>query len=83
MKMKELIDAIKQDEEFKKIPKKKIALMAKKIFSEVRQEIEKAEKVVRIPELGRFRVRNVEKEIDGVKKNQQRILFNPSNKKEK
>ena len=79
--MKDLIEKIKEDEELKKIPKKKIALIVAQTLEAIRQEVDEADQTVRVPKLGRFIIRKGSETKGDKETAVRRIRFSPAVKK--
>ena len=80
MKTKEIVDLIKAERPAllsKKISEKKATKLIRNAFSQLRSQIESANNgdVVKVRGLGNFRVKQVEREIDGQKTTVKRVTF--------
>lgn len=80
MKPIEIIEKIQQrkPEALKNVPPKKAAAVARATLGEVAIAVRQLhEGVLRVPGFGVFTVKEVERNVDGVKKIVKRILFRP------
>ncbi len=84
MKLLELVSKIKEDnaDKLSTINDRKMAMIIKEALIHIKNDIETADTTVRVPVLGMFRVHMIEKEDEGVKSAQKRIIFKPMKVKE-
>ena len=83
MKIKDLAKQVKEanPEKLGKVNERRIALIIKSAFEQLKTELNNAEDdIVRVPKLGNFKLKKIEKEKDGKKTVLKRIVFNPSKK---
>ena len=86
LKPTELVDLVKAKipNALGKMPEKKAAVLIKAALAELGRHIESAEVgVVKVPGMGRFQSRMVEREKDGKKVNVKRIVFMAAKPKSK
>jgi nucleoid DNA-binding protein len=83
MKVIELVENIKKEkpELFGEMPEKKAAALVREAFAQIGKKLDEMvdqDEVLRIKGLGTFRIRMVEKEKEGRKVSEKRILFRPA-----
>lgn len=86
MNPNEVIEALKKSNPniIGKLSDSKISAIIRSTLMIVAKQVTEAEEgTVRVPGLGVFKVRNVEREIEGEKKEGKRILFVPAKEREK
>ena len=84
MKVAELIEHIRQSNPklLQGIPEDKAEALVRRVFKHMNDTLAKTEEgVVNYAGLGRFRLRKVEKEVDGRKVSRTKIGFRPANAK--
>lgn len=78
MNLRELLEKLRSDhpEQFGRINDKEAVGVLRAALSEIRRQIEGAEEgAVRVPSLGSFQIRRVEREVDGKKTAHKRVAF--------
>lgn len=83
MNVIELVERIKDEkpELFAEVPEKQAAILIREVFRQIGKNIEQLtdqDEILRIRDLGSFRIRMVEKEKEGRRISEKRILFRPA-----
>jgi len=80
MKLGDIVKHIKNEkpELLGKLPEKRAVALLRESFAHLAKLLDEQEEVVKVPGLGSFRTRLVEKEKEGQKTTSKRIIFRPA-----
>jgi len=80
MKLVDIVKQIKNEkpELLGKLPEKRAVALLRESFAHLAKSLDEQEEVVKVPGLGSFRTRSVEKEKGGQKTTSKRIIFRPA-----